>query len=240
MIPLPDDSVLSHNLMKRFEEVISDTSNRAKKFDAAMQELGVTLQRGNWALAELMFWFDEMKLWKELKYIDSEGAERNYESFVEYIKASDFIPFQPAWAYILKGIYKTYRYELQIGRNTPDLLEKLLNVGNFDKLHIIRKVVNAENVGYWLDVAAAMSKEELDLTVEKSLLDSAERVRMPERVRIIPKRWKANRLSVGDITSKTIAELIEDIELPDNAYVDVTVEIVDYELEGDDETEEDA
>lgn len=244
MIPLPDDSVLSHTLMSRFDEIINDTSRRATAFDHAIKEIGDILEHGQWAMGELCYWFDEFKLWKELSYEDAEGNIRKYESFVEYIKYSKSIPFAPAWVYVLKGIYKTYRYELRIGRDTPDLLEKLLNVGNFDKLQILRKVVNPQNVGHWLEVAAVLSKDELELTVDKAERQTQDLVKLPERVRIIPRKWQAKRLPVHNIRERTLAELIEDLELPDNAYVDIIVQIVDYgpedEQDGDEENAENA
>lgn len=172
MIPL-SKGALSHGLMERMDEVIKDYDHRAAKFVAAMREITEVIEQGNWALAELLYWFDFHKIWSEAGYTDDEGVERKYTSFREFIRIGKTVKIGPAWAYILKGVYETFILDLKINSEKPDLLTKLLNVGSFEKLYLTRKIVTHENVGYWLDVAAVMERDELARAVDKSLLEES-------------------------------------------------------------------
>lgn len=223
LLPPDDSNALSHRLMRHFDEIMADTEHRAEKFDEAIQELSGLLAQGNWALAELLYWFDEHKLYREI----------GFANFVDYVRGSQSIPFGPAWAYILRGIYETYRIELGIGPSKPEQLEAVIAVGSFEKLHILRKILTPKNAVHWLQKAATSSIDDLRYAVRQELLalNAPPGEVEPPRVQMLRRRYKSPRLHAGDLAHHTLDELIPDLNIPENYVVEVTVRIVEMDKE---------
>jgi hypothetical protein len=74
---------------------------------------------------------------------------RGYETFDDYIESPE-ISFGRAWAHRLKGVYRFYVEDM--GSKNPILSE----VGT-NKLELIKKVANKENLDEWVDKANKMS-----------------------------------------------------------------------------------
>jgi N6-adenosine-specific RNA methylase IME4 len=102
------------------------------------------------ALGEELYWFEDLKQYKDL----------GYETFEQYLADPD-VDIARRTAFMLKGVYKTYILELKSASDA------LLPAG-YQKLELMRPYIDESNVNEWVNKAASLSRSDLKEEINNS------------------------------------------------------------------------
>lgn len=211
----------------------------AEKLDTEIRATGKKTADLIWTLGQYCFWLDYYELYDDLAYKDPNTGElKHYESFMDYANRCEDLPVNGDQAYKYMGIYKDFRHVLGIPDDDSELNKKLRGLG-IEKLNILRKLLvratSIEQINHWLDIAYQphVSVPVLRLMVQDELLGSQSKPKSHPRDKIIlpRRRWRTPRLTKNDLRGKQLDELITDLNIPDNAIVEVSVRILGYRKE---------